>query len=100
MQSDPEVVLSPQALEFKARVCMRLKEQPSLQGLKLKASSAQRILSCPSERLDGMLARGQALLSLGQFNMTAASQLPAYTVRQAQESLAQQIGQPHPCRSR
>jgi hypothetical protein len=28
MPSDPEVVLSPQALEFKARVCMRLKEQP------------------------------------------------------------------------
>jgi hypothetical protein len=71
-----------------------------LKAMNLDANSAQRVLSRLSERLDGMLAKGQALPSLGRFDMTAVSQLPAYTARQVQQGVSQQIGQPRPGRGR
>ncbi|WP_156902208.1 hypothetical protein [Azohydromonas australica] len=66
----------------------------------MDAPSAQRVLSRLSERLDGMLARGQALPSLGRFDMTTVSQLPTYTVRQVQQGQSRQVGQPRPGRGR
>lgn len=71
-----------------------------LKAMNLDSNSAQRVLSRLSERLDGMLAKGQPLPSLGRFDMTAVSQLPTYTARQAQQGLSQQIGQPRPGRGR
>jgi hypothetical protein len=71
-----------------------------LKAANLDAPSAQRVLSRLSERLDGMLAKGQPLPSLGRFDMTAVSRLPAYTARQVQQGLSQQIGQPRAGRGR
>lgn len=71
-----------------------------LKAMNLDANSAQRVLSRLSERLDGMLARGQELPSLGRFDMAAVSQRPAYTARPVQQGQAQQVGQPRPGRGR
>lgn len=72
----------------------------AMEKLGLDAPSSQRVLSRLSERLDEMVARGQALPSLGRFDMTAASQMPAYTARQVQQGQSQQIDQPRPGRGR
>lgn len=69
-------------------------------ALNLDAPSTQRVLSRLSERLDGILARGQALPSLGRFDMAAVSLLPAYTARPVQRAPSQQVGSPRPGRGR
>ncbi|WP_157119099.1 hypothetical protein [Azohydromonas lata] len=71
----------------------------ALKGMSLDANSAQRVRSRLSKELDGMLARGRTLLSLGRIDTATVNQLPC-TVRQVQQGQSRQVGQPRTGRGR
>jgi hypothetical protein len=73
----------------------------ALQGLNLKASSAQRILSCRFAAAGWDAGQGPGLvLPRSVRHDRSESTAGIHTVRQVQQGLAQQTGQPHPCRGR
>jgi hypothetical protein len=65
-----------------------------LRDLNMDKASSDRILERLSARLDSMLAQGKPLPNIARYDRAAASQMPAFVARQAQQGPGQQAGQP------